>query len=1074
MKIGQFNMRRSPLVGDLLMTFIQKQKYDVLMIQDPPRQWLLKNPVRGFELFMPSGLDSLVIILVRSCWQASQVGGQAPRVCVVEVGPPQDSIFFVSGYVQPVSGVGIEEIGFAIRELAPNSRKCLGIDGNGHSPVWGPSSIELNNQGVVIESLLASEELFCINATDSPPTFVGDTGVVSWIDVSAVSLNLLPRVSGWHVVDDAGLGSDHSLLGWTISSQVPQKALTLKKNWKKADWARFRAGLSQRMSTFRSCQLTTTQNLEAAIDQFMTVVNEMISVNVPDARVSPYSRSWWTPEIQDLRQQLKQADRRWRKRRTLYHRAVVITLRRQLRQAIRCSKVQQWRLWCASFTQDNPWQLLRAVQPRMAMKVEDLQVDDQWITDDAGKAAVLTTTFFPQLPPESLPWHHRVNSTWKEARPPTHLQAAPVTCSEVYWACFRMRTKAAPGDDQLPVEVFKQCFPVVSQFLQRLFTASIQLGFFPSQWKIARVLTLRKPGKKSYSVARSYRPISLLNHMGKMLETLVNRRLYDWLEKHQKISPFQWGFRSGRQSQGACWRLVEAVTSALRSREQIQAVALDLQAAYDSVWQNGLMAKMQKKKVPSYLIHWIRDFLSRRRSRIQVGTSVVECSPQCGLPQGSPLSPTLFLIYIDDLLEDLTHIGVSCQAFADDVLLWQRGDFRSGQPDPLISAALIRVDQWAEQWMMTFNPSKCEAICFRGPRIPMTKLFQVALKNGPIPTVGTIKYLGIWFDQHLLWHTQVREATAGARRLLWELRRIVGTRWGASPAVMLTLVRQVLLPKLFYGAECWATVVRSDRFLRSIDLVLGQCARLALGLDRFCPTETALTVANLMPARLQVMQSLCRYMLRHCVDDLIAPGRVEVPQTFLLPTEIGHAWFWRSIQTKGLVSSPSSIRCREILPAIRKGLLNEWTTRWRAAPEVAAAQAAFPAVGRNYFMPQPRDRSTFSTFLRFLTSDVFLGTLHLPRDDWYDSMCPICGDELSRAHILLTCPGLAIERSVLTRQASMDQLSDWNWIVRKGERSVSRFLGLVQRRFADAGSLGVRSSELVDISSRVGLDVLGD
>ena len=65
------------------------------------------------------------------------MGGHAPRVCVVEVGPPQDSIFFVSGYVQPVSGVGIEEIGYAIRALASTSRKCLGIDGNGHSPCLG-------------------------------------------------------------------------------------------------------------------------------------------------------------------------------------------------------------------------------------------------------------------------------------------------------------------------------------------------------------------------------------------------------------------------------------------------------------------------------------------------------------------------------------------------------------------------------------------------------------------------------------------------------------------------------------------------------------------------------------------------------------------------------------------------------------------------------------------------------------------------------------------------------------------------------------------------------------------------
>ena len=133
---------------------------------------------------------------------------------------------------------------------------------------------------------------------------------------------------------------------------------------------------------------------------------------------------------------------------------------------------------------------------------------------------------------------------------------------------------------------------------------------------------------------------------------------------------------------------------AIRTREQVQAGALDLRAVYDSVWWHGLLAKLQLKKVPQYIIHWLRDFLSGRCSQIQVGTALVECFPQCGLPQGSPLSPTLFLVYIDDLLADLTTTGVSCQAFADDVMLWQRGNLHSGQPDPLLTEALNRVDDW--------------------------------------------------------------------------------------------------------------------------------------------------------------------------------------------------------------------------------------------------------------------------------------------------------------------------------------------------------------------------------------------
>ena len=221
--------------------------------------------------------------------------------------------------------------------------------------------------------------------------------------------------------------------------------------------------------------------------------------------------------------------------------------------------------------------------------------------------------------------------------------------------------------------------------------------------------------------------------MGKFLETIVNNRLKHWLESNSKLSPFQWGFRKGKHVQGACWRVVEEVTSAIRTRDQIQAVALDIQAAYDSVWQNGLLAKMRRIGVPQYLVHWTRAFLSQRRSWIHVGHAAVECIPECGLPQGSPLSPTLFLIYINDLIQELTNTGVSCQAFADDILIWHRGNYRNGDTAPEISLALTTVDQWAEKWRMTFNPHKCEAICFVGPRIQLEKPFMVGLRAGPHP-----------------------------------------------------------------------------------------------------------------------------------------------------------------------------------------------------------------------------------------------------------------------------------------------------------------------------------------------------
>ena len=129
--------------------------------------------------------------LVKCSFQASLFLAGGARACVVSVGSDRESIFFVSGYVQPIMGIGCGEVGSAMWGLGDTTLKCIGMDGNGHSPIWGPSLVITSPQGIFLENLLASGNLLVINAPNSPPTHMGNDSRFSCIDVTTVSVGLL-------------------------------------------------------------------------------------------------------------------------------------------------------------------------------------------------------------------------------------------------------------------------------------------------------------------------------------------------------------------------------------------------------------------------------------------------------------------------------------------------------------------------------------------------------------------------------------------------------------------------------------------------------------------------------------------------------------------------------------------------------------------------------------------------------------------------------------------------------------------------------------------------------------------
>ena len=258
--------------------------------------------------------------------------------------------------------------------------------------------------------------------------------------------------------------------------------------------------------------------------------------------------------------------------------------------------------------------------------------------------------------------------------------------------------------------------------------------------------------------------------------------------------------------------------------------------------------------------------------------------------------------------------------------------------------ALRAVSGWAAFWQVVFSEAKCEAILFCCWQMKIEKPFEARLGSELIPHAREVRYLGVWFDDFLTWDRQVEEAVGKARRRLWVLRRCISRSWGLDPYLFLFFVRRALIPQLFYGAACWASVLRSGKRLGLLDAVLASATRMAFRLERTTSSEAALALAGVPPARVHILRRLCRYMVRKDWGVLADFAHDRIPPHHLSAFEVGWTWFQRSVVGRTL-SVPFPRTRGVIRRAMDRALMLEWQARWSTVEVGASLREALPRVG---------------------------------------------------------------------------------------------------------------------------------
>ena len=292
--------------------------------------------------------------------------------------------------------------------------------------------------------------------------------------------------------------------------------------------------------------------------------------------------------------------------------------------------------------------------------------------------------------------------------------------------------------------------------LKLVFKNILSTGIYPDIWKQANVTPIHK--KDSKQLVKNYRPISLLPICGKLFKRIVFKHLYNYLVSNDLITRNQSGFRPGDSTVNQLIDLTNDIHKSFDDRNslEVRAVFLDISKAFDKVWHDGLLFKLQQNGVCGKILCLLKNYLSNRKQRVVLNGSSSSFHPiHSGVPQGSVLGPLLFLIYINDLEKDIKS---KVKFFADDTMLF------SIVHDPTASAAELNQDlemisRWAYQWKMSFNPEPTKQaleVIFSQKR---NKFHHPLLFfNGSLVSkVDVHKHLGLFLDSKLSFVHHINE-----------------------------------------------------------------------------------------------------------------------------------------------------------------------------------------------------------------------------------------------------------------------------------------------------------------------------
>ena len=309
-----------------------------------------------------------------------------------------------------------------------------------------------------------------------------------------------------------------------------------------------------------------------------------------------------------------------------------------------------------------------------------------------------------------------------------------------------------------------------------------------------------------YTQPKAYRPIALLNTLGKALESIMAARISYATEEFDLLPRRHMGGRKARGTEHALQVLMELIHAAWLRGEVASVLLLDVMGAFDNLSHSRLIHNLKKRRIGGNMINWILSFLSNRSTIISLPEFTSKAfETGMGIPQGSPISPLLYLFYNANLMKEEKDFRVTNIGYIDDIARVVTGISAEANCRRIESLFEAKEQSWSRKHASKFAPAKFQLIHFRRStkRRVSPEDDTLHLEDHTIEPQNIGTYLGVLLDKDLKWIPHLRRVEKGASQALNVLNSLGGSVWGASSLNMRRIYQACVVPKALYACSIW-------------------------------------------------------------------------------------------------------------------------------------------------------------------------------------------------------------------------------------------------------------------------------